>query len=77
MLEYIPEKARFRYRANIIKENSRPRGRPFSLLGDMPMNEQSDEYDARHSVLAIEQDLARFRVDNVNDSGVGYERVID
>ena len=61
-----------------VKENSRPRGRPFSLLGDMPNNEQClDEYDASHALVAAEQDLARFRVDNVDDGGVGYESVID
>ena len=36
-----------------------------------------DEYDASHALVAAEQDLARFRVDNVDDSGVGYECVID
>ena len=61
-----------------IKENSRPRGRPLSFLGDMPNNEQClDEYDASHALVAAEQDLARFRVDNVDDGGVGYESVID
>lgn len=66
------------YRAYPIKENSRPRGRPLSFLGDMPNNEQClDEYDASHALVAAEQDLARFRVDNVDDGGVGYESVID
>lgn len=61
-----------------VKENSRPRGRPLSFLGDMPNNEQClDEYDASHALVAAEQDLARFRVDNVDDGGVGYESVID
>ena len=36
-----------------------------------------DEYDASHALVAAEQDLARFRVDNVDGSGVGYECVID
>lgn len=36
-----------------------------------------DEYDASHALVAAEQDLARFRVDNVDDGGVGYESVID
>ena len=44
----------------------------------MPNNEQClDEYDASHALVAAEQDLARFRVDNVDDTGVGYEAVID
>ena len=61
-----------------VKENSRPRGRPLSFLGDMPNNEQClDEYDASHALVAAEQDLARLRVDNVDDGGVGYESVID
>ena len=61
-----------------VKENSRSLVLPFSFLGDMPNNEQClDEYDASHAPVAIEQDLARFRVDNVDDSGVGYESVID
>lgn len=62
-----------------VKENSRPRGRPLSFLGDMPMNGEQclDEYDASHALVAAEQDLARFRVDNVDDGGVGYESVID
>ena len=61
-----------------IKENSRPRGRPLSFLGDMPNNEQRlDEYDESHAPVAAEQYLARFRVDNVDDGGVGYESVID
>lgn len=61
-----------------VKENSRPRGRPLSFLGDMPNNEQClDEYDASHALVAAEQYLARFRVDNVDDGGVGYESVID
>jgi hypothetical protein len=66
-------------RAYPIKENSRPRGRPLSFLGDMPMNGEQclDEYDASHALVAAEQDLARFRVDNVDDGGVGYESVID
>jgi hypothetical protein len=62
-----------------VKENSRPRGRPLSFLGDMPMNSKKclDEYDVSHALVAAEQDLARFRVDNVDDGGVGYESVID
>lgn len=71
---------RFQSRAVLtsVKENSRPRGRPLSFLGDMPNNEQClDEYDASHALVAAEQDLARFRVDNVDDGGVGYESVID
>ena len=71
---------RFQPRAVLtsVKENSRPRGRPLSLLGDMPNSEQClDEYDASHALVAAEQDLARLRVDNVDDSGVGYESVID
>ena len=61
-----------------VKENSRPRGRPLSFLGDMPNNEQRlDEYDASHALVAAEQDLARFRVNNVDDGRVGYESVID
>ncbi len=63
-----------------IKENSRPRGRPLSFLGDMPMDDSEqclDKYDASHALVATEQDLARFRVDNVDDGGVGYESVID
>ena len=36
-----------------------------------------DEYDASHALVAAEQDLARLRVDNVDDGGVGYESVID
>ena len=62
-----------------VKENSRPRGRPLSFLGDMPMNgeQRLNEYDASHALVAAEQDLARLRVDNVDDGGVGYESVID
>ena len=65
-------------RAHPIKENSRPRGRPLSFLGDMPNNEQRlDEYYASHAPVAMEQDLARLRVDNVDDGGVEYKLVID
>lgn len=76
----VPPLTRFQSRAVLtsVKENSRPRGRPLSFLGDMPNNEQClDEYDASHALVAAEQDLARFRVDNVDDGGVGYESVID
>ena len=61
-----------------VKESSRPRGRPLSFLGDMPKNEQRlDEYYASHVLVAIEQDLARLRVGNVDDGGVEYKFVID
>ena len=74
----LPDAFSVPYRALPIKENSRSRGRPLSFLGDMPNNEQClDEYDASHALVAAEQDLARFRVDNVDDGGVGYESVID
>lgn len=76
----VPPLTRFQPRAVLtsVKENSRPRGRLLSFLGDMPNNEQClDEYDASHALVAAEQDLARFRVDNVDDGGVGYESVID
>ena len=74
----LPDAFSSPYRAYPCKRKQPPRGRPLSFLGDMPNNEQClDEYDASHALVAAEQDLARFRVDNVDDSGVGYESVID
>ena len=74
----IPDAFSSPYRAYPCKRKQPSSWTTAFLFRRYANNEQClDEYDASHALVAAEQDLACFRVDNVDDGGVGYESVID